>query len=79
VDTADSWSLHDDARDLGNPTSNNVKANNANAENASGSFAIDFLSNGFKLRNTDSAYNASGGTYVFAAFARSPFKTANAR
>jgi hypothetical protein len=41
----------------------------------------DFLSNGFKIRTDimDSAWNASGGTYIFAAFAESPFQTANAK
>jgi hypothetical protein len=40
---------------------------------------MDYLSNGFKLRNTATGSNASGGTYIFAAFAESPFKYARAR
>ena len=40
---------------------------------------VDILSNGFKLRNADSGTNASGGTYIYAAFAEHPFKTARAR
>ena len=32
----------------------------------------DFLSNGFKLRNTNSRYNQSGQTYVYMAFAEQP-------
>ena len=39
---------------------------------------VDLLSNGFKLRHVNFA-NTSGGIYIFAAFAESPFKTANAR
>ena len=42
-------------------------------------FNADLLSNGFKLRVTDSFSNDSGGTYVFIAFAESPFQTANAK
>jgi hypothetical protein len=42
-------------------------------------FNADLLSNGFKLRVTDSFSNASGGTYIFVAFAESPFQTANAK
>ena len=37
------------------------------------------LSNGIKLQMSHPSYNASGGTFVFAAFAESPFKTARAR
>lgn len=40
---------------------------------------VDFLSNGFKLRTTDTDSNANGGTYIYMAFAESPFKYANAR
>jgi len=34
---------------------------------------FDFLSNGFKLRGTDTGSNASGATYVYACFAENPF------
>ena len=40
---------------------------------------IDLLSNGFKFRGNSSDYNASGNTYLYLAFAESPFKTSNAR
>ena len=40
---------------------------------------IDLLSNGFKLRINAVAHNASGGTYIYLAFAESPFKNARAR
>jgi hypothetical protein len=41
---------------------------------------IDFLSNGFKLRYGAGTWvNASGGTYIYAAFAENPTKFANAR
>jgi hypothetical protein len=39
----------------------------------------DLLSNGFKLRTTTTGSNASGGTYIYAAFAENPFKNALAR
>jgi hypothetical protein len=38
----------------------------------------DFNSNGFKIRNTFANTNASGGTYIYMAFASNPFKYANA-
>jgi len=37
------------------------------------------MSNGFKPRLTDVNVNASGGTYIYLAFAEQPFKYANAR
>ena len=41
----------------------------------------DFLSNGFKLRNSDTSpsSNISGGTYIYMAFAENPFKYSLAR
>ena len=48
-----------------------------NAEGATS--LIDFLANGFKMRNTDNDINNSSGTYMYLAFAETPFKTANAR
>jgi hypothetical protein len=40
---------------------------------------LDMLSNGFKARATSDDYNGTGGTYIFMAFAESPFQTANAK
>ena len=40
---------------------------------------VDFLSNGIKIRTNNSAFNASGSTYIYLAFAESPFKNARAR
>jgi hypothetical protein len=40
---------------------------------------VDFLSNGFKIRNTGLGMNASSATMIYAAFAESPFKYARAR
>ena len=48
-----------------------LRANLADAEESSGH--IDFLSNGFKMRNTNGTQNSSGVTYIYMAFAESPF------
>ena len=40
---------------------------------------VDYLSNGFKLRTTDTDSNASGGTYIYMAFAEFPQKFSLAR
>ena len=39
---------------------------------------MDFLSNGFKIRTTDTNYNASGNTNIYMAFAENPFVTSTA-
>ena len=39
----------------------------------------DFVSNGFKVRGTSLFMNANGGTYIYMAFAETPFKNALAR
>jgi hypothetical protein len=39
----------------------------------------DFTSNGFKFRTDAGSTNASGGTYIYMAFAEYPFKYSNAR
>ena len=43
------------------------------------SVGVDFLSNGFKIRTTGINHNGDGDNYIFAAFAESPFQTANAK
>ena len=77
TDTADHWVLQDTARDPYNIASQYLLANLSNAEGTSA--IMDITSNGFKQRNTFASNNASGGTYVWAAFAESPFQYARAR
>ena len=54
-----------------------LRANTANAEESLS--GTDFLSNGFKIRNNGSFTNTNGNTYIYLAFAESPFKNARAR
>lgn len=75
------WTIVDNKRDVGNPTIRRLFPSNANAETTNVN-NVDMLSNGFKLRvsgASDGGANASGGTYIYAAFAESPFKYAVAR
>ena len=46
---------------------------NANSAETSGVAQMDFLSNGFKLRDTTDASNSSGGSYIYMVFASNPF------
>ena len=74
------WWLKDSARSPTNQANLRLAPNLSDAESNDASFnGADFLSNGFKLRGTDTTTNQSSGTYIYAAFAEAPFKYANAR
>ena len=74
TDGADDWFLLDNKRDIYNPANHWLMADLSNAEQTSPIF-FDFLSNGFKNRGTGGGNNASGGTYIYMAFAENPFVT----
>ena len=78
TDTSKNWILHDSKRDGFNVTNEILYPNTSEAE-TNNAVDIDILSNGFKLRSSGAAHNASGGTYIYLAFAESPFKNARAR
>jgi hypothetical protein len=74
------WVIKDELRAANyNPQDGNLYANASNAEDTVSTVYIDFLSNGFKLRGTYDGVNGTSATYIFAAFAESPFKYALAR
>ena len=81
ITTADSWEMYDSARDPINVTGRTIRADSANAEfnGRAGTRNVDFVSNGFKLRTSNATINESGKTFIFWAFAESPFRYANAR
>jgi len=73
-----SWIIYDSSRNTYNATTSELYPNTTGAE--TNAYAIDFLSNGFKIRNgTTSNLNDSGSTQIYACFAENPFKYANAR
>jgi hypothetical protein len=78
IDSTGDWFILDTSRDTYNVAGNVLYPNLSNAESGVVWFN-DILSNGFKLRVTGANQNASGGTYIYAAFAENPFKYANAR
>ena len=71
TDTTGSWAITDTTRDPFNPTDKGLVPDSTGAEGTG--YTLDHLSNGFKLRLTGTAYNASGGTYIYMAFAEHPF------
>ncbi len=80
IESTQHWQLVENVTDTLNPGTNAFYPNLNNAMETNDAFAVDFLSNGFKIRNTNSTMNTSGHTYVYAAFTgTNPFKTARAR
>jgi hypothetical protein len=77
TDAVNYWFVFDSARDTYNAVDLLLDPNDPRAE-ISGALFFDFLSNGFKSRGTDGGQNASGGTYIYMAFASNPFKNSNA-
>ena len=72
------WIMYDNKRPNSiNPTSYILEANTTDAENTSSNFKCDFLSNGFKFRGTESNVNDTSASYLYWAFAESPFVGTN--
>jgi hypothetical protein len=71
------WLMVDNKRDTFNVTTKKLYANINNGEFDDTHYNFDFLSNGFKLKSTSTTtnYNNSGDTYIYMAFAESPFVT----
>ena len=78
TDTSENWEIRDSTRNPHNRT-NLTLFPHTHSQEDTGNVDFDFLSNGFKLRNTNGSTNASSGTYMYAAFAEHPFKTSRAR
>jgi hypothetical protein len=72
------WILTDSSRSPSNVVDKRLFGNTNDAE-SSATTPYDYLSNGFKLRNTNNNENASGATYIYMAFAEAPFKYSSAR
>ena len=64
------WSMFDNKRDPHNQMDKKLYPNGNNAE--SNTSQLDFVSNGFKLRNTESEFNQSGNTMIYMCFAEAP-------
>jgi hypothetical protein len=78
-ETDTNWHMMDSTRDPLNPNTLGIDPNLSSAEADDSNLAIDFLSNGFKLRTSHSTANGSGTKYILLAFAESPFKNSRAR
>ena len=71
--TTGNWFILDNKRSSFNVMDKYIRANQSSAE---ATFSMmDFVSNGVKIITSDSSINGSGVSYIFMAFAESPFVT----
>jgi hypothetical protein len=75
TDTTENWYCTDIKRNPINPVTGNLLLLNKTDAEISTSYPVDFLSNGFKIRGNNNITNASGGSYIYMAFAENPFVT----
>ena len=76
TDTAgERWNIKDNKRDGYNQTDPVLTADSSGVEYDDAQ--MDLLSNGFKIRTSAVSTNASGGTYIYMAFAENPFVASN--
>jgi len=64
------WIIKDNTRDSVNPNTKNLYANLSASEQDE--YPVDFLSNGFQIKETNVDINKSGGTYIYLAIAADP-------
>ena len=68
------WNIFDAKRPGYNPADRKIEPNTSDTESGAGnSNQVDLLSNGFKRKGTGTGSNGSGDTYIYMAFAESPF------
>ena len=75
---AGNWRIQDTTRSSSNVANKTLFPNLANAEQSYDADRIDILSNGVKMRASDSNYNQAT-TFVYLAMAENPFQFATAR
>mgnify|MGYP003139175938 CR=1 FL=1 len=73
ISATQGWQLQDNKRNGFNGANKLLQPHTNQAE--SDVNRIDILSNGFKVITTDAGQNSSGATYIYMAFAESPFVT----
>jgi len=71
------WTIFDNKRNPSNAVRAMLVPNADATELSQNENNMDFLSNGVKMYNADGVFNASGGTYIYAAFAEAPLVGTN--
>ena len=75
LSSAQGWWMGDSKRSTYNTQAASLYPNKGDAEYTGTAHALDWLSNGFKIRNNNSRFNTSGVSYIYMAFAENPFVT----
>jgi len=73
ADATSSWMVFDNKRDGYNDNNPKLSWNDSGGDTGAAADLVDILSNGFKIRSTSSEVGTSGNTYVYGAWAESPF------
>ena len=81
IDGANGWTIYDSVRNPSNVVEKQLMANSSGAEEADAAHnaARDYLSNGFKIRETGNDVNVNGSSYLYMAFAENPFVTSTGK
>ena len=77
TDGSANWNMYDNKRIGYNPLNYFLYPNLSDAEDTSNPQWLNLHSNGFKLRNTSTIANTSGGSYIYMAFAEAPLVGSN--
>lgn len=67
------WHVYDTTRKTHNYNDTRLFPNLTSQEYSNGEGILDILSNGVKIRDTETWFNGSGGTFIYMAFAENPF------
>ena len=62
VDSARSWNIYDNTRDVDNPIEKALYPNTTDVETIAGD--VDFTDTGFEIKNTGTVFNISGEDYI---------------
>ena len=77
--TENSWRMWNNKVQPYNPVSYGTYPDTSDPEDTAANWTVDWLSNGFKVRNDDGEMNGDGQDIIYWAWAKSPFKYSNAR
>jgi len=77
TDSANGWIVMDSKRSPINVMDDLMEVQSNGGDATASSYKVDYLSNGFKIRNTNNVFNNSSGSYVYMAFAEEPLVSSN--
>ena len=79
TETTNGWRIMDTEVNKTNSFNTGMYPNGNSVEDSPVNWTVDYLSNGFKIRDSNNELNASADVVIYAAWAENPFKTTRAR